>query len=40
MNGYECTVRFVHGEKTDQPPFMPLVIEWVARQQGRDEALL
>lgn len=36
MNGYQRTVAFVNGEKTDRPPFMPLVIEWVSRQQGLD----
>ena len=36
MNGYERTIRFVEGEATDRPPFMPLVIEWVYRQQGLD----
>ena len=34
MNGYERTIRFVNGEPVDRPPFMPLVIEWVARTQG------
>ena len=34
MNGYERTVRFVNGEPTDRPPFMPLTIEWVSRQMG------
>lgn len=33
MNGYERTIRFVRGEPVDRPPFMPLVIEWVARTQ-------
>lgn len=36
MNGYERTVRFVNGDKTDRPPFMPLVIDWVARQAQAD----
>ncbi len=34
MNGYERTTRFVLGQPVDRPPFMPLVIEWVSRQQG------
>ena len=34
MNGYERTVRFVNGEPVDRPPFMPLAIEWISRQQG------
>lgn len=34
MNGYERTRAFVAGEKTDRPPFMPLVIDWVALQAG------
>lgn len=34
MNGYERTCKFVRGEPVDRPPFMPLAIEWVARNQG------
>ena len=34
MNGYERTRGFVDGEHTDRPPFMPLVIDWVAKQAG------
>ncbi len=34
MNGYERTVKFVRGEPVDRPPFMPLAIEWIAREQG------
>ncbi len=34
MNGYERTRKFVLGQPTDRPPFMPLVIEWVSRQCG------
>ncbi len=34
MNGYERTCKFVRGEAVDRPPFMPLAIEWVARNQG------
>lgn len=34
MNGYKRTLRFVQGQPADRPPFMPLVIEWVSRQQG------
>lgn len=34
MNGYERTVKFLAGEKVDRPPFMPLVIDWVAAQEG------
>lgn len=34
MNGYERTYRFVRGQAVDRPPFMPLAIEWVSRNQG------
>ena len=34
MNGYERTCKFVRGEAVDRPPFMPLAIEWVSRNQG------
>ena len=34
MNSYERTRNFVLGKPVDRPPFMPLCIEWVARQQG------
>ncbi len=34
MNGYERTVKFVRGEPVDRPPFMPLAIEWISREQG------
>ena len=34
MNGYERTIAFVNGGEFDRPPFMPLIIEWVARQKG------
>ena len=34
MNGYERTVKFVLGEPVDRPPFMPLAIEWISREQG------
>ena len=34
MNSYERTCRFVRGETVDRPPFMPLAIEWVSRNQG------
>lgn len=36
MNGYERTVKFIAGEKTDHPPFMPLVVDWAAKQQNLD----
>lgn len=36
MNGYERTIAFVHGKKTNRPPFMPLVIDWAAKQMGVD----
>lgn len=36
MLGYERTVKFVRNEKVDRPPFMPLVIDWVARQLDLD----
>lgn len=36
MNGYERTVKFVNGEKVDRPPFMPLAIEWVSKQNNLD----
>ncbi len=36
MNGYTRTIAFVNGEKTDRPPFMPLVIDWAAKQLGLD----
>ncbi len=36
MNSYERTVKFVSGEKTDHPPFMPLVVDWAAKQQNAD----
>ncbi len=36
MNGYQRTTRFVAGETTDRPPFMPLVIDWAAKQEGVD----
>lgn len=38
MTGYERTKNFVLGQKTDRPPFMPLVIDWVALQAGADWA--
>jgi len=34
MNGYERTAKFLAGEKVDRPPFMPLVIDWIAVQAG------
>lgn len=34
MNGYERTRNFVLGKPVDRPPFMPLAIEWVSRNQG------
>ena len=34
MNGYERVKAFVNGGEFDRPPFMPLIIEWVARQKG------
>ena len=34
MNGYERTIAFVEGKPVDRPPFVPLAIEWVARQEG------
>ncbi len=36
MNSYERTVRFVNGDQVDRPPFMPLVIDWVAKQLNVD----
>ena len=33
MNGYERTRNFVLGKPVDRPPFMPLAIEWVSRNQ-------
>jgi MtaA/CmuA family methyltransferase len=37
MNGYERTKKFIAGEKVDRPPYMPLVIDWVAIQHGLDQ---
>lgn len=34
MNSYERTIKFVHGEPVDRPPFMPLVIQLVPIQYG------
>ena len=34
MNGFERTCNFVRGEAVDRPPFMPLAIEWISRNQG------
>ncbi len=36
MNGYGRITKFVAGEPVDRPPFMPLAIEWVARQEEMD----
>ncbi len=34
MNGLERMNKFLAGEKVDRPPFIPLAIDWVARQEG------
>ncbi len=36
MNSYERTIKFLEGEKTDHPPFMPLIVDWAVRQQNAD----
>ncbi len=36
MNGYQRTVAFVNSEAVDRPPFMPLVIDWAAKQYGAE----
>lgn len=36
MNNKERVQAFLRGEKVDHPPFMPLAIEWVAKEQGID----
>jgi MtaA/CmuA family methyltransferase len=34
MTGLERTISFVKGEKTDHPPFHPIIMRWAARYAG------
>jgi MtaA/CmuA family methyltransferase len=34
MNGLERTLLFIKGEKTDRPPFHPIIMRWAAKYAG------